>query len=116
MTIQIPYLILYLGSVFLASVSQVLLKKAAMKKHASAIAEYLNWQVLLGYGLFFGCTVLTMLAYRGIPLSLGPVLETTSYLYVTFFGVTIFKEKLTKQKILALACILCGILLYSFPG
>ena len=39
---------------------------------------------------FVGCTFLTMLAYKGIPLSLGPVLEATSYLYVTVFGVTIF--------------------------
>ena len=115
MNIQLPYLLLYLGSVFLASVSQVLLKKAAMIKHASMLAEYLNWRVILGYGLFFGCTVLTMLAYRGIPLSLGPVLETTSYLYITFFGMTIFKEKITPRKVLALLLILTGIALYSLP-
>lgn len=113
MNIQLPYVLLFLTSVFLSSVSQVLLKKAAMKQHSSTIAEYLNWQVLLGYGLYFGCTLLTMLAYRGIPLSLGPVLETTSYLYITVFGITIFKEKFTSKKFKGLLCILLGIVLYS---
>lgn len=111
--VQLPYLLLYLGSVFLAAVSQVLLKKAALRPHRSVIAEYTDWRVLLGYFLFFGCTLLTMLAYRGIPLNLGPVLEATSYLYVTVFGVTIFHEKLNRKKILALALIVCGVLLYS---
>ena len=111
--VQLPYLLLYLGSVFLAAVSQVLLKKAALRPHRSVIAEYTDWRVLLGYVLFFGCTLLTMLAYRGIPLNLGPVLEATSYLYVTVFGVTIFHEKLNRKKILALTLIVCGVLLYS---
>lgn len=111
--IQLPYLLLYLSSLFLAAFSQVLLKKAALRPHTSILAEYTDWRVLLGYLLFFSCTLLTILAYRGIPLSLGPVLETTSYLYVTVFGVTIFHEKLNRKKILALALIVCGVLLYS---
>ena len=113
MSEKLPYILLFLGSVFLSSVSQVLLKKAAMRKHDSVIAEYTDWRVLLGYGLFFGCTLLTMLAYKGVPLSMGPVLESTSYLYVTFFGVTLFGEKINKQKILALVLIIAGVLIYS---
>ena len=57
-----------------------------------------------------------MLAYKGIPLSLGPVLEATSYLYVTVFGVTIFREKFGAKKIIALALIVAGILVYSLLG
>ena len=41
------------------------------------------------------------------------MLEATSYLYVTFFGVTIFGEKLGRQKVLALALILAGIGIYA---
>lgn len=114
MTFQLPYLLLFLFSVFLAAVSQVLLKKAAMRKHDSIISEYLDWRVLCGYSLFFVCSLLTMIAYRGIPLSLGPVLESTSYLYVTIFGVVFFHEKLNKRKLFALALIMFGILLYSW--
>ena len=110
---QLPYVLLYLASTFLASVSQVLLKKAALREHKSLLAEYTDWRVILGYGLFVGCTLLTMLAYRGVPLNVGPVLEATGYLYVTVFGVTIFHEKMNPKKVLALALILAGIAIYA---
>lgn len=110
---QLPYLLLYLFSTFLASVSQVLLKKAALREHKSLLAEYTDWRVLLGYGLFVGCTLLTMLAYKGVPLNVGPVLEATGYLYVTVFGVTIFHEKMNPRKVAALAIIIVGILIYA---
>lgn len=110
---QIPYLLLYLLSTFLASVSQVLLKKAAMREHSSLLAEYTDWRVLLGYGLFVGCTLLTMLAYKGVPLNVGPVLEATGYLYVTVFGIVIFHEKMNPKKIGALVLIIVGILIYA---
>ena len=71
---QLPYVLLYLCSTFLSSVSQVLLKKAALREHKSVLAEYTDWRVILGYGLFVGCTLLTMLAYTGVPLNVGPVL------------------------------------------
>lgn len=110
---QLPYLLLYLFSTFLASVSQVLLKKAALREHKSLLAEYTDWRVLLGYGLFVGCTLLTMLAYKGVPLNVGPVLEATGYLYVTVFGVTIFHEKMNPRKVAALVIIIVGILIYA---
>ncbi|MBQ5754714.1 MAG: multidrug ABC transporter [Oscillospiraceae bacterium] len=110
------YALLCLAGVFISSVSQVLLKKSAMKHYGSALREYLNPLVIGAYAIFFGATLMNVLAYRGIPLSLGPVLEATSYLYVTFFGVTIFKEKLTPKKVLALALILGGIVLYAVSG
>ena len=47
---------------------------------------------------------------------MGPVLESTSYIYVTFFGVTFFKEKLNGQKVLALLLIVGGILIYALLG
>lgn len=109
----LPYALISLLGVFLASVSQVMLKKAAMRKCESVLKEYLNPLVICAYLIFFGTTLLGVLAYKGMPVSLGPVLETTAYLYITFFGVTIFKEKLNKQKVLALVMIIGGILIYA---
>ena len=54
--------------------------------------------VIIAYGIFFAATILSIMAYKGIPLSMGPVLEATSYIYVTFFGVKIFKESINKKK------------------
>lgn len=107
--------VLLLG-VFVSAISQVMLKKASQKKYDHWLQEYLNPLVIFAYILFFGTTLLSIVAYRGIPLSMGPILEATSYLYVTVFGVTIFKEKLNWKKLLALLLILCGIAVYALAG
>ena len=55
--------VLLLG-VFIAAVSQVMLKKEAMKEHSSASKEYLNPLVIFAYVLFVGTTFLSIIAYR----------------------------------------------------
>ena len=87
---MIPFLALGFGSVFVASVSQVLLKKAALRPARDLLHEYLNARVIAAYALFFGSTLLTVYAYRGVPLSMGPMFEATSYVYVTLFGALFF--------------------------
>ena len=108
------YSCILLAGTFIAAVSQVILKKAAMKEYPSKLAEYLNAPVVLAYALFVLTTLMCIFAYRVVPLSFGPVLESTSYLYVTAFGAIFFKEKVTAKKLAALALILVGILVYSF--
>ena len=108
------YSLFLLLGVFISSVSQVMLKKAAMRTWPSRVREYLNPLVIFAYVIFVGTTLLSVLAYRGLPVSLGAVLESTSYLYVTAFGVLIFHEKLTGRRVLALALILGGIAVYAF--
>ena len=111
-------MLLYAGillfGVFISSISQVMLKKSSLKIYKNIVFEYLNPQVIGAYALFFFSSLLSVFAYKAVPLSLGPVLEATSYLYITFWGVTIFKEKLTKQKIFSLFLIILGICVYSF--
>jgi multidrug transporter EmrE-like cation transporter len=110
---SILYAGLLLLGVFISAISQVMLKKASMKHYESHLREYLNPLVIFAYVMFVGTTFLSILAYRGIPLSMGPVLEATSYIYVTIFGVKIFGEKINKRKILALGFIIGGIIVYS---
>lgn len=110
------YASLILIGTFIASISQVMLKKAAEKKYSSWIFEYLNPVVTIAYVLFFGTTLLSVFAYKVIPLSMGPLLEATSYIYVTIFGVKIFGEKINKGKILSLILIVTGIAVYSCFG
>ncbi len=107
--------VLLLG-VFISSLSQVLLKRAAEKQYDSRIKEYLNFTVFFAYLLFFGTTLLSVLAYKGIPLSWGPILESTGYLYVTFFGVMVFKEKINRRKLVSIALIITGIAIYAMLG
>lgn len=107
--------ILLLG-IFISSVSQVLLKKSAQKEYKTKIQEYLNTLVITSYIIFFSATLITIYAYKEVPLSFGPVLEATSYIYITIFGVKIFKEKLNAKKIMSLSLIIIGILIYAILG
>lgn len=108
-----PYMLLILVGTFISSISQVLLKKAAMRQYDSRIKEYLNARVIIAYLIFFGATMLSVIAYRVVDLSMGVVLEATGYVYVMIFGVTIFKETLNLKKIIALIMIIVGIVIYA---
>lgn len=110
------YSLILLAGVFISAISQVMLKKSALKQYSSRLREYINPMVIIAYVLFVGTTLLSIIAYKGIPLSMGPILESTSYIYITIFGVKIFKEKMNYKKMVALAFILIGIFIYSFLG
>jgi multidrug transporter EmrE-like cation transporter len=105
-----------LFGVLISAISQVMLKKAALRHYESRIKEYLNPLVIIAYSIFVVSTLCSILAYRGIPLSMGPVLESTSYIYVTIFGVKIFHEKLDAKRVAALCFIIGGIIVYSVFG
>lgn len=108
------YASILIFGVFISSISQIILKKSADKKRDSIIKEYLNPYVIGAYSIFIAATLLSILAYRGIPLSLGPILEATGYLFVTLWGLIFFGEKLSFKKIIALVLIVSGIVVYSF--
>lgn len=110
------YSLILLSSTFLASISQVLLKKSSQKQHGGLLKEYLNPQVIGAYALFFFCTLLTLYSLKVVPLGLGAILETTGYIYITVFGVLIFKEKITRMKILGMVLLVCGIIVYALCG
>ncbi|MCR5816024.1 MAG: multidrug ABC transporter [Ruminococcus sp.] len=107
------YSLIVLFGVFISAVSQVILKKRASVKADSFIKEYLNAPVIIAYGIFFAATILTIIGYRVVPLSLGGVLDSTSYLFITAAGIIFFKEKLTARRCVALALIITGIIVFS---
>lgn len=107
------YIIIFLCSVFIASLSQLLLKKSALKSYDSLIKEYMNPYVIIGYGMLFLSMFLTIFAYKGVDLKLGPVIESTSYLYVAILSAIFLKEKITHRKLLGLLVIFSGIVIFN---
>lgn len=107
------YVIIFLVSVLISSVSQILLKKSAQKEYQDIISEYLNIRVIMSYGLFFVSTLLTMYAYKGVPLSFGALLEASGYIYVPVLSYFFLKERITKLKIIGAVFIILGICCYS---
>lgn len=106
------YYVLGIFAVLIASCSQILLKKGAMKQYDSFIREYVNIYVISGYLLMFGAVLLTTIVYRGINYMNVPVLEAVGYVLVPVFSYLFFKEKLTGKKIAGIVCILAGIFVY----
>ena len=46
-------MLMMLGGTVFSAISQVLLKQSANQKYKNPIREYLNWRVILAYGIFF---------------------------------------------------------------
>ncbi len=110
----IVYAALMLFGVFVSAISQVIMKKASQKTYRKTWKEYLIFPVITAYYICFFSTLLTVFDYRVVPLSMGPILESTSYVYVTIFGAVFFRERITGRKILSLALILAGSMVYTF--
>lgn len=102
-----------LVSVFISSVSQILLKKAANKTYKNHMREYVNPLVVTAYAMFFCTVFLTMIALRKVPLSMSPILESTGYIFVSVLGYIFLKERFGKKKIIGLGLILVGIVVFS---
>lgn len=115
-TLMIIFSLVFVVSVLISSISQVMLKTSANKSYSDRIKEYLNPTVIIAYGLFFLSTLITVFAYKVVPLSLGPVLESTGYIFVAVLGVLLLKEKMSRRKLFGMILILAGIALFSLGG
>lgn len=107
------YVAIFLLSVFISSISQILLKKSAEKNYNNLISEYLNPRVVFSYGMFFLSTLLTMYAYKGVPLSFGALLEASGYIYIPILSYFFLGEKITALKIAGAVFIILGICCYA---
>ena len=107
------YMAIFVLGVFISSVAQIILKKSAQRQYPNKIREYLNVRVILGYIIFFGATLCSVFAYKVVPLSYGPILESTGYIFVAVLSWLFIKEKITLQKAIGIAVIIVGIVIYS---
>lgn len=103
------YIYIFLISILIASFSQVILKIGASKKNI-----YLNKYSIIGYSLMLISTLFTLIAYKGVKLTTGAMLQSLSFAFVSVLSVLILKEKIDKRKILAILIIVLGIIVYSF--
>ena len=100
-------------NVFIASCSQILLKRSATKSHDNIVAEYLNWRVIVAYGLFGLTAVVGMYVLRHIPLSSMPILESTGYIFIAVLSYFFLQEKLSKGQLFGMLLIILGIFIFS---
>lgn len=109
---MLEYALFYILSTFVASVSQVLLKLSTKDHYDNIMQEYLNRKVIIAYIMFFGASLITLYAYKGVPVSLGPVLESSGYIFVTILGYLFLQERITRQKLFGIMLVCVGILIF----
>ena len=107
----LPFALLIL-SVTIASFSQVLLKKSALKQPKSILFEYLNPYVIVGYGMTFTSMVLSVFAYSMVEYKNGPLIESLGFVIVMLLSYFFFREKLTKKKLVGGLLIVGGIVIF----
>lgn len=113
MSREVLFSLIFIFGVFISAISQIILKKAAQKEYPNKIREYLNVRVIFAYIIFFGATLCTVWAYTVIPLSLGPILESSGYLFVAVLSWLFLKEKISWKKMIGFGIIITGIIVYS---
>jgi len=108
------HVLIFLLSVFIASFSQILLKKSANKNHANVWREYLNRRVVSAYFIFFISTILTIIAYKGIELKYGAVIGSVGYIFILIMSKIFLDEKISRKKILGVFLIIFGIFIFNY--
>lgn len=107
------YYILVILSVFAAACAQMLLKHGAQQNYAVFWRQYLNPWVIGGYAIMVCSLVLNIFCMsRGVQVKEVSAIESLSYLFVPCLAFLIFKEKITRRKAIAIAVIICGVLLF----
>ncbi len=107
------YIIIFLAAALVSAFSQILLKIAARQQYRSWIYEYLNVRVVSAYAIFFAATLITVYCYKVLPLSLGAMLESSGYVFVTVLGRLILKERVSKKKMLGMALVILGVIIVA---
>ncbi len=107
------YIAVWIVSVLISSIAQVMLKVEANKTHESRVKEYVNPMVIFAYGIFFLSTFLTMYALKYVPLTYSPIIEPLSYIFVPVIGVLVLKEKISKRRLLGIMIMIVGIAVFS---
>lgn len=107
------YILIAMFSGVVSACSQILLKKSSQIEKTSRIREYINPYVICGYGLTFFCMILMVIAYKGLPLKYGAVLEALVYFYVMILSRLFFGEHLTVKRVVGNLIIVTGVAIFS---
>ena len=108
-----PYMLILFATTFFTAFSQVLMKQSAQIEHKNWIYEYLNWRVILAYGIAFSVLMVNTYAYTEVELKYASIIDTFSYVNVMVFSYLILKEQFTRTQLIGNLIIIAGILVYT---
>lgn len=112
------YHALFILAVAVAAFGQVLLKIGAMEmahddqdRHPclGMLRRLFSPWVVGGYALMLASMTLNAVAYRGVPLLTGPVLESVGFVFVPCLGWLFFGDRLGVKRVSGLMLVIAGI-------
>ena len=107
------YYLLVILSVFAAAGAQMLLKQGARQNYAGFWQQYLNPWVIGGYAILACSLVLNIFCMsHGVQVKEVSTIESLSYLFVPCLAFILFGERITSRKVLAIAVIMAGVILF----
>ena len=108
-----PYMLILFATTFFTAISQVLMKQSAQIEHKSWIYEYLNWRVILAYGIAFTVLMVNTYAYTEVDIKYASIIDSFSYVNVMLFSYLLLKEKFNRTQLIGNLVIIAGILIYT---
>jgi len=94
----------------------MLLKKGAQQQYTSFIRQYLNVWVISGYAIMFASLLINIYALsKGVQVKEISSMESLSYIFVPLLSYFIFKETISLKKIIGIAIIITGIVIFFTP-
>jgi drug/metabolite transporter (DMT)-like permease len=107
------YYLAALMGVFLTAISQLLMKQGARKAAKGRWHLYLNRYTLTAYFTLAVVTLLSLYAYKEIPLKMGLALAPLALILVGLLSSWLLGERLTRMQILGAAVILIGVTIFN---
>ena len=108
------YGIIMIIATFFNAVSQIMLKKSAVKtKKMKFWTKFLNKEVLTAYLIFGLVCLINLYAYRGVDFKYGGAINAVGQVFVLGLSVLFCNEKLSKSRVVGSIMIISGIFLLS---
>lgn len=103
-----------LAASFIGSFGAAFLKGGAERLELNLASLLSNWRIIAGVGLFLLSSVFFVLGIREGELTLLYPMAALSYPWAILWSRLFFGEPITRNKIIGLILILCGIALLGF--
>lgn len=105
--------VLVLISSLLGVASQMMLKHSARKNYPSWWREYINLWVIGGYGIMVLSLLINLWAIHiGVLAQEVSIIECINYLLIPLGAWWIFKEPITRRKMVAIGIIIVGVIVF----
>lgn len=105
-------ILLVVMSVLITSVSQILLKISADKKHKNFIFEYFNPYVIISYVCFVIVLILNVMIFTKVDYRYGIVLNSIPTVTVMILSRFVLGEVISKRRLVGNLVILLGLVVF----